>query len=455
MNAPSAPPARSTVTLRSVFAIALPMTLAHATTPLIGITDMAVIGQLGSAALIGAVALGALLFSVIGGTLNFLRMGTTGLVAQALGAGNKAAEAAALWRALIVALLLGAIIVVLQEPVLWLFLLAMDPSAEVARGTAQYWSVRVWATPFMLGSYAILGWLLGLGRARTGLALQLLLSVINIIGSLVLVLVFELDVFGVAAASVAAEAAMFAAGTVIVARSLAHTPRPSFAAILERAGVVRTLVVNRDIFIRSVLVLLGFSFFSAVGARYGDLILAANAVLMNLFLLSTHVLDGLATAAEQLGGRAVGARDRAAFRKTVKLTVVAGTVIGMALCLFWLLAGPPAIALITSAQDVQALAGRYLPWVAVSALTGVVAFVMDGLYIGATWTRTMRDMMLASTLVFIGAWWVFAPHFGNDALWFALNLWLLLRGVTLFAFLPRQVRATFPDQTRDRASVVS
>ncbi|MEO1102228.1 MAG: MATE family efflux transporter [Pseudomonadota bacterium] len=443
MNAPLAPPARFTVTLKSVFAIAVPMTLAHATTPLIGITDMAVIGQLGSAALIGAVALGAVLFSFIGGTLNFLRMGTTGLVAQAMGAGDREAEATALWRALVMAVALGIAIVILQAPILWLFLAAMNPSEEVVAATTKYWAVRVWATPFMLASYAILGWLLGLGRAGTGLTLQLLLSLINIALSVVLVLVFDFGVAGVAAASVAAEIVTFVAAAAIVLRSLAAAPRPSWAAIFERVGLTRTLVVNRDILIRSVLLLFAFGFFTAVGARFGDVTLAANAVLFNLCMLSAHVLDGLATSAEQLGGRAVGARDRAAFRKTVRLTLIAGGIIGLVIGMFWLGAGPPAIAFMTTAEDVRAVSSQYLPWVALTALTGVIAFIMDGLYIGATWTRTMRDMMMVSTAVFIGAWWLLAPHLGNHGLWLAFNLWLLLRGVTLWAFLPHHVRRGF------------
>ena len=203
-SASRASPARVPVTLRMVLAIAVPMTIAHATTPLIGITDMAVIGQLGSAALIGGVALGALLFDFIGGSLNFLRMGTTGLVAQAMGAEDREGEATALWRALALAAALGCLIVLLQRPIFHLFALAMNPSEAVAAATDAYWGIRVWASPFMLANYAILGWLLGLARARTGLVLQILLSLVNIAGSLLLVLVFDLGITGVAVASVVA-----------------------------------------------------------------------------------------------------------------------------------------------------------------------------------------------------------------------------------------------------------
>ncbi len=439
-----AAPARVAVTLRMVLAIAVPMTIAHATTPLIGITDMAVIGQLGSAALIGGVALGALLFDFIGGSLNFLRMGTTGLVAQAMGAEDREGEATALWRSLALAAALGLVIVALQRPIFHLFLLAMHPSAAVAEATDTYWSVRVWASPFMLANYAILGWLLGLARARTGLALQILLSLVNIAGSLVLVLVFDFGVLGVAMASVVAEAVTFLACAGLVARSLKAAPRPPLAAIFERAGLRRTMAVNRDVLIRSLLLMGTFSLFMAMSARLGDVALAANAVLMNLFLLTAHVLDGLATAAEQIGGRAVGARDRAAFARTIRLTVTAGLIVAGVLAAMWLLVGPAAIHAMTTSPEVRAASERFLVWAALSAVTGVIAFVMDGLYIGATWTGTMRDMMLASTLIFVAAQWLLLPHLGNHGLWIALNAWLLLRGLTLWAFVPRMMARQFP-----------
>ncbi len=441
---PTAPARHAPVTLRMVLAIALPMTIAHATTPLIGITDMAVIGQLGSAALIGAVALGALLFDFVGASLNFLRHGTTGLIAQAVGAGDREGEAVALWRALAIAFVLGVAIALLQWPIISAFLAVMDPSGEVADATRTYFAWRVWGSPFMLLNYAILGWLLGLARASTGLALQVLLAVVNIVLSLALVLVAGYGVAGVAIASVAAEVVTFVAGAVIVARSLRTAPRPPWAAVFERLGFTRTLVVNRDILIRSWLLVTAFALFTATGARTGDLTLAANAVLLNVFLLNAHVLDALATAAEQLGGRAVGARDPQGFRDTIRLTLIGGAILSVALALLWLAAGPFFVALMTSAEDVRAAAGDYLAWVALTPVTGMVAFVMDGLFIGATWTTSMRNMMLVSTAIFVAACWLLTPYLGNHGLWLAFNVWLLLRGLTLWALVPFESRRAFP-----------
>ncbi|MEM7696687.1 MAG: MATE family efflux transporter [Pseudomonadota bacterium] len=432
------------VSLRSVIAIALPMTFAHLATPLIGLTDVAVIGQTGSAALIGAVALGALLFAFMGSSLNFLRMGTTALVAQALGARDPAAEQAALLRALVFAAALGAIILALQDPIATLFLFAMDPSEAVASATRRYWTVRVWAVPFMLLNYAMVGWLLGLGRAGTALLLQLLLSLVNILGSVALGLWLDLGLFGIALASVLAEVVLFIAGMSIVVARLRRGARPSLGAVFERAGFLKNLSVNGDIMVRSLILMCVFSTFSAVGARFGDLTLAANALLMNLFLLTAHVLDGLAAAAEQLGGKAVGARGPLAFRRTVRLTLVVGVFVGLAIGALWFHAGPIVLGFLTTAEDVRAEAMQFLIWSALIPLPGALAFVMDGIFIGATWTRALRNMMVASTLAILVAWAVLIPAFGNHGLWAGLALWLALRGATLAALLPSEIGRTFP-----------
>lgn len=430
------------VTFPMVLGIAIPMAFAHVTTPLIGVTDAAVIGQLGSAALIGGVAVGALFFDILGTTFNFLRMATTGLVAQAVGAGDREAEALTLARSLVLALLGGVLVLLVQSPILGVFLSAMGASAEVAAATAEYVAVRGWGVPFMLANYAILGWLLGLGRARTGLLVQVVLGGTNIVLSLVLVLSFGWGIFGVALASVAAEALAFVLGAFILARS-GPTVRPTVAAILERVALVRLMAVNRDILIRSVLLVGAYAFFTAVGARYGDVTLAANAILLNLLNVFAYGLDGLATAAEQLGGRAVGARYRPAFDRAVRFTVLTGLLFGGALTLLAFAGGGLYVNMMTTAEDVRAAAMTYLPFVALTPLAGAVAFVMDGLFIGATWTRTMRDMMIASTLLYVLVWWLAAPHFGNAGLWAALLVYLAARGVTLLAFVPALARRTF------------
>ena len=447
MHAPPNETRPFSVTWRMVIAIALPMTFAWVTTPLIGVTDTAVIGQLGDAVLIGAVALGAILFDILGTVFNFLRMGTTGLVAQAMGADDRDAEANTLWRALLLAVVLGGAVVLLQDPLRWLFVQAMNPSAQVAEATAQYWAVRVWSLPLMLANYAILGWLVGLARTGMGLALQTLLGVVNITASILFVLAFSWGVTGVAAASVLAEGVTLAAGAVVVARSLGSRPWPRRAAILERAGLAAMLTLNRDILIRSAILIATFAFFSGVGARLGDLTLAANAILFNVLLVGAYFLDGLAAAAEQLGGRAVGARYKPAFDRTVRMTVTAGFVAAGLLSLGVSFAAEPFVRLMTTAPEVRSVALDYFVWAALAPVVGALAYIMDGLFIGATWSAAMRNMMLVSAALFLLVWWLTEPVLGNHGLWLALLVFLGARGVTLLVAMRPLARRTFANDS--------
>ena len=266
------------VTNRSVLAIAVPMTFAYLSTPLLGLVDTAVIGQLGSAVLLGGIAVGAIVFDVLFTTFNFLRSGTTGLTAQALGAGNHDEQKAALYRALIIAVLAGLAVIVLQAPILSASLWLMGAPVDVNAATADYFEVRVLSAPFALANYAILGWFLGLGRAVTGLLLQVLLNGINMVLSATFVLAFGWGIKGVAWSTVIGEAFTCLVGMVLVLRTLGHDSRLPIGMVLERTGMIRTLGLNRDIMIRSFSLLMAFALFTSGGARQGEIVLAANAV---------------------------------------------------------------------------------------------------------------------------------------------------------------------------------
>lgn len=432
------------VTSRSVFSIALPMTLAFLTTPLIGTVDTAVIGQYGQAALIGGLAVAALIFDVVFSTFNFLRTGTTGLTAQALGAGNREDMTLALLRALLLAAASGLLILVLMAPIRDAALAFLDPGTAVAAAAERYYDIRMLAAPLTLANYALLGWVLGLGRSGIGLALQTLLNGVNISLSLVLGLELGFGVEGIAWAAVAAEAAALVAGLLVAAR----IGRGSFRAVLPRLfdaqAFGRMIGVNRDIMIRSFALLIAFAVFTRVGAQFGDTVLAANAILMNFFMIGGYFLDGLAAAAEQLAGRAIGARQRDAFFAAVRLTVFWGFAFaGAASAALWTL-GDALVALMTTAADVRLAAGTFLPWAALTPLAGVLAFEMDGVYIGATWSRDMRNMMLLSLAAFLALVAALVPLIGNHGLWLALIFFLGARGATLSWRLPRLAVAAFP-----------
>ncbi|WP_295808816.1 MATE family efflux transporter [uncultured Nitratireductor sp.] len=433
------------VTNRLVLSIALPMTLAYLTTPLLGIADTAIIGQYGDAALLGGLAAGAIVFDVVFTTFNFLRSGTTGLVAQAYGQGNALEEQAVLWRALAIAFVAGLLMVAISPFIIAGGVYFMDADPAVAAAMSAYVSIRIFAAPISLINYAILGYVLGRGEGALGLVLQIILNGANIALSVFLALSLGWGIEGVAWGTVGGEAAGMLAGVVILAWRFRQGPRVSLRRIFDSSQIVRMVAMNGDIMIRSFSLLAAFALFTRQGAQFGTVILAANAVLMNFFLVAGYFLDGTATAAEQLAGRAVGARYRPAFLRSVRLTVVWGFGLAVAMSLFFLLAGGALIAFITTAQDVRTAASLFLPWAALISISGVLAFQMDGVFIGATWSRDMRNMMLLSFALYLACLFLLTKSFGNHGLWAAFHILLIARGISLLAIVPSRMRRTFAD----------
>jgi MATE family multidrug resistance protein len=432
------------VTHRGVLAIALPMTLAYLTTPLVGAVSLAVVGQLGDPALVGGVSIGGLIFDIAFSTFNFLRSGTTGLAAQALGAGYREELMAIFWRALLMAVAIGVVILLLQAPILRLALSLIGGSAAVQAATQNYWQIRVLAAPMSLANYAILGWLIGLGRAGYGLVLQLVLNGVNITISVVLVHLLHFGVAGVGWASVAAESAAALIGLSLVMRLGRREPVPTLARIAEGNALRRMVAVNRDIMIRSFALLFAFAFFTAQSARAGDIVLAANEILFNLTIVAAYLLDGLAAAAEQLAGRAIGARHRPAFDRAMRLAIGWGYGVAAAASLFLWLAGPLLIDLMTTSPGVRDAARDFLPLAALVPLVGTLAYQMDGIFIGATWSTDMRNMMLLSLVAYLAMWRLLAEPLGVAGLWLALLTFIGLRGLTLLWRSRTRIGLAFP-----------
>ncbi len=429
------------ITHRGVLAIAGPIMIANVSTPLLGVVDTAVVGRIPDPAYIGAVALGALVFNFVFWAFGFLRMGTTGLTAQALGADDHPELRASLARAGLIALAVGAGLIALQWPIREIAFGLIGGSARVEELTRSYFDIRIWAAPATLLNYALLGWFIGLGRARTALALQLVLNVANIVLNVALVLGLGLGVRGGALGTVAAEIVAAGTGIVLAVRHLRGVPGTwNMAPLLERDRLARTLAVNRDIMIRSLALLCIFSWFMAQGARQGDVVLAANAVLMHFITTSAYFLDGLAFAAEALIGRAVGAADRGALSAAARVTTGWAAAIAVVASLFLLVCGPVLIDLLTVDAAARAAARTYLPWAALGPLAGVWCFQLDGIFIGATRTAAMRNAMLMSLAIFLAAWWLLTP-FGNHGLWAALLLHYVARAATLYRYYPGLVRS--------------
>jgi MATE family multidrug resistance protein len=426
---------------RTVLALAIPVMLSSLSTPLTGVVATAAVGRIPGAAPIGAVAAGSLIFDLVFWAFGFLRMGTTGLTAQALGAKDAAELSATLGRALLCALAIGMGLILLQWPIraTAFALLGAGPAVELL--ARQYFDVRIWAAPATLANYAILGWLIGLGRTKLGLVVQLVLNITNMLLALLLVLVLQQGVPGAAAATVLAE---YIAAAVGLGLALRHTGKLGGAWSLERLlsarALRRMLGVNLDIMIRSLALITVFLWFTGTGARLADVTLAANAVLMHLVALSAFFLDGLAFATETLVGQAVGARLGERLTTAARLTTAWAAGIAAVLCLVLIAAGVPLIELLTRDPDVRLTAQTYLPWAAGVPLLGVWAWQLDGIFIGATRTAEMRTAMLQALVLFLAAWWLLRP-LGNHGLWAALYVSYLARTATLLRYYPRVLQA--------------
>ncbi|MCC5979125.1 MAG: MATE family efflux transporter [Salinarimonas sp.] len=421
--------------------IAIPMTLSHMTTPLLGLVDMAVIGRMGDAALLGAVALGGVVFDFLFWSFGALRMGTAGLTAQASGAGDTREIDRALARAIAVAMLVGVTLIALQWPIGELAFLMMGASPEVTAALALYFYIRIWAAPFTLANYAILGSMIGRGRTDLGFALQVGLNLINIALTIVLVVGFNMGVAGAAIGTLAAEAIAAGLGLLVLRRLGSNPLRIPLAEALQPAAMKRMLAVNGDIMLRTMALIVAFASFAAIGARGGDVTLAANSVLYKMFTLGAYFLDGTATAAEAMCGQAYGARNRRAFRRAVVIAVQWSLGLGfVAMALFWL-AGPFFIDFITTDAAVRLFARDYLIYAAMAPLIGALAFAFDGIYIGATWTRAMRNLMLIALAAYLGALGLGQILGGiwasNHGLWLAFLIFLGARGLGQALLYPR------------------
>ncbi len=431
-------------THRLVLALALPMTLANVTTPMLGFVGAAVIGRLGDAALLGAAALGAVIFDALFWSFGTLRMATAGLTAQAVGARDDREVDRILARTLAAGVLIGLLLVVLQWPVGQVAFAISGASDAVRAGLATYFHIRILSAPFVLANYGVLGSVLGRGRTDLGLLLQVAINLMNIGLTLALVLGLGLGLAGAALATVCAEALGLGLGLFVLARLGSRPFRVRLRELRDAAALRRTLSVNLDVILRTLALITGIVLFSALGARQGDVVLAANSVLWNLFLIGGFFLDGFATAAETLCGRAVGARDADAFHTGASLSLRWCLGFGLGVSLLSLAGGHAFIDVVTTNGPVRDTARAYLILAALAPLAAAAPFAYDGIYIGATWTRAMRNLMLGALAVFIAALTlVQAFDLGNLGLWLAFVIFLGARGLGQALAYPALARTTF------------
>ncbi len=434
---------------RDVWRIALPMILSNVSVPLLGMVDTGVTGHLESPVYLGAVAIGGMIFSFLYTGVNFLRMGTTGIAAQRFGAGDNDGLRVAIGQALVVAVLLALAFIALQDPIAHIAMRLLGPDSETEAFAREYFSIRIWSAPGTLANYVLIGWFIGLSNARVPLLIFLTINITNIVLDLLFVLVFGMKVDGVALASVLAEYSGLAVGCTFLAAELRrHSGRWPVAEIVNVAAYRAFFSINANLFIRTIALIFALAFVTAQGARLGGLILAANAVLMNFQHLTSFGLDGLAHAAEALVGRAIGERRRDALESSVRLTLRWSLIFAVGFAALYAVAGPLIINVLTDLPDVRATAMRYLPWMIVSPLISVWCFLYDGVFVGATRARAMRDIMLVSTLaVFLPAWYLLKP-LDNHGLWLAFMLFMASRGIGMHIGYRRSVlpMVEFPRQ---------
>jgi multidrug resistance protein, MATE family len=435
------------VTDRRVLAIAIPIVISNATVPILGAVDTGVVGQLGEAAPIGAVGMGAVIISFLYWMFGFLRMGTTGLVAQARGAGDEAETGAILMRALMIGAAGGLAIIVLQAPLFWAAFRISPASPEVEAMTRDYLQIRVWGAPAAIAVYALTGWLIAAERTRAVLLLQVWMNGLNIVLDLWFVLGLGWGVEGVAVATVIAEVTGAALGLLMCRPAFLGDQWRDWPRVFDRARLKRMAQVNGDILIRSVLLEIGFVFFLFQSANAGDVTLAANQVLLQFLMITAYALDGFAFAAEALVGRAFGARDRAALRRSAIVASRWGLGCVIATGAAFGLGGGAIIDVMTTAPEVRETAREYLGWIAIAPLIGLPAWMFDGIFIGATRTKDMRNAMIQSFPVYLVAWAILTPLMGAHGLWAAFLMFFAIRGVTLALRYPALEAAAEPTAT--------
>jgi MATE family multidrug resistance protein len=428
---------------RRVFLLALPLIFSNLTEPLLSAVDTILSGHLPGAAALGGIAVGGIFFNSVYWSFGFLRMATTGLVAQSQGAGDEDQLMHHFARALLTALLIGALILAVQKPLISAALALLGARSEVYRNALVYCTIRIWSAPAALANYTILGYLLGRQHARTALLLQAAINAANVAVALTLVVRWHWGVAGIATATMAAEWIGCVVGLAIMLASGARPAHVRWSELVDGASLRRLFALNRDILLRTLSLVAAYAWFTRTGARSGNAILAANAVLINFLWIAAYGLDGFANATEALVGEAIGARRVADFRAVLKASAVSAFTVAAALSLAYLIFGRTIIALFTNQEEIRSLAVQFLPWLIVLPLVAVWTFLLDGVFIGATRGPELRDSMLISLAGYLGLAVLLTAHFGNHGLWCAMLAFMALRAVTLALRLPAIERKAF------------
>lgn len=414
---------------KEILRLAIPSIITNITVPLLGMVDVAIVGHIGNASYIAAIALGTMIFNLIYWGFGFLRAGTSGLTAQAFGAQDRTEYLHVLVRGMAIALSVAFTLIILQKPIAFCCQKLLHTSAETLALTLTYFYIRIWAAPATLGLYVLKGWFIGMQNAKTPMWIAILLNIVNIVCSLVFVLVFHAGIAGVAWGTVIAQYSGLALALILwfyrygTLRHHIHIRQS-----LKIHEMVRFFKVNADIFLRSLCLIAVFTFIPYISAEMGDEILAANTLLMQLFTLLSYIMDGFAYAGESLVGRFVGARDAVALKDTNRKLMLWGVGLAAVFTVFYAVGGRWLLSILTNDAQVIDTAMRYMLWTVFVPFTGFAAFIYDGIYIGATASKIMRNVMFIATSIFFVLYVLLARPLGNTGLWIAFLIFLSLRG---------------------------
>ena len=416
---------------RQILSIALPSILSNITVPLLGLVDVAIVGHLGATSYIGAIAVGGMMFNLIYWIFGFLRMGTSGMTSQAYGANNKQEIKLLLQRSLGIAFSIAALLVCLQLPICRLAFSIIQPTDEVESFATTYFHICIWGAPAMLGLYSLTGWFIGMQNSRIPMWIAICQNVVNIAASLCLVYLCGMKVEGVALGTLIAQYAGFGMAIILLFRNYgSYSDWLHFTKeVWEKSALMRFFQVNRDIFLRTLCLVAVTLFFTSTGASQGEVILAVNTLLMQLFTLYSYIMDGFAFAGEALAGRYLGEGNRQGLQQTIRHLFGWGGMVTVLFTLLYIVGGEGFLGLLTNEQSVITASAEYFPWAVAIPLAGMAAFVWDGIYIGCTYTRGMLLSMFCAATAYFLLYFLLKNDLGNHALWLAFISYLLIRGI--------------------------
>ena len=415
---------------REILALSIPSIIANITTPLLGIVDVAIVGNMGSAVYIAAIAIGSTIFNMLYWPFAFLRMGSSGMTAQAFGANDNRQCSLVLYRSLIVAITVGILIIALQYVITQCAIYLMDIPNDTLLYTSQYLSICIWGAPAMLGSFALSGWFVGMQNSRATMWISIFVNLLNITTSVVLVYVFNCGIEGVATGTLVAQWGGFLLGLIII-KSKYLLEKSSIHDILKRHELKRFFSINADIFLRTLCLVAVTMWFTRAGAQQGNVILAVNTLLMQLFMLFSYFMDGFAFAGEAMVGKYIGANDRLNLKASIKALFQWGLGMALLFTAIYTLGGTSFLSMLSSDASVIQASADYFYWAVAIPLSGIMAFTWDGIFIGATRTRAMLLSMAIAMICFFVIYFSLFPSMSNHALWLAFISYLTIRGIVL------------------------